>query len=261
VSDPSGPNGSACNVNRFTDKVALVTGGTSGMGLETARRFIGKGAQVVITGRSRGRVDAAVAELEGLALGLVADAADLAQIDSLMEAVEDRHGRLDVIFANAGIGTFKPFAEITEADFDRSVGVNVKGVFFTVQKALPLLTRDGSIVINASWTMHRGNGVLTLYSATKAAAHNLARTLAPSLAARGIRVNSISPGYIDTPVYPEAAINAEEAEGVKSQVVAHRFGRPDEVASAVLFLASAEASYINGQDLIIDGGLVAAVPA
>jgi NAD(P)-dependent dehydrogenase (short-subunit alcohol dehydrogenase family) len=248
-------------MSRFTDKVVLITGGTSGMGLATARRFTAEGAYVVITGRNRLKVDATAAELGERALGLVADAADLAQIDAMVEAVENRHGTLDVIFANAGIGTFKPFAEITEDDFDRSVGVNVKGVFFTIQKALPLLTDGGSIVINASWTMHRGNGILTLYSATKAAAHNLARTLAPELAARGIRVNSISPGFIDTPMYPEAALDAEEAEAVTSQVVANRFGRPDEVAGAVAFLASAEASYINGQDLIIDGGLVAAVPA
>jgi NAD(P)-dependent dehydrogenase (short-subunit alcohol dehydrogenase family) len=246
---------------RFTDRVVLVTGGTSGMGLAAARRFTAEGALVVITGRNRSRVEAAAAELGERALGVVADASVLADLDAMVEAVEDRHGRLDVVFANAGIGTFKPFAELTEADFDQSVGVNFKGVFFTIQKALPLLTDGASIVINASWTLHRGNGVLTLYSATKAAAHNLASTLAPSLGARGIRVNSISPGYIDTPMYPEAALEADEAEAVKSQVVAHRFGRPEEIAAAVAFLASPEASYINGQDLIVDGGLVAAVPS
>jgi NAD(P)-dependent dehydrogenase (short-subunit alcohol dehydrogenase family) len=248
-------------MNRFTNEVALVTGGTSGMGLATARRFTAEGAQVVITGRSKSRVEATAAELGERALGVVADASVLADLDALVEAVEHRHGRLNVIFANAGIGTFKPFAEITEADFDQSVGVNVKGVFFTIQRAVPLMIDGGSIVINASWTMHRGNGVLTLYSATKAAAHNLARTLAPELGARGIRVNSISPGFIDTPMYPQAALDADVAKAVKSQVVANRFGRPEEVAAAVAFLASAEASYINGQDLIIDGGLVAAVPS
>jgi NAD(P)-dependent dehydrogenase (short-subunit alcohol dehydrogenase family) len=251
----------AMTMNRFADKVALVTGGTSGMGLAAARRFAAEGAHVVITGRNRSRVEATAAELGERALGVVADAADPAQLDAMVEAVENRHGRLDVVFANAGIGTFRPFAEITVADFDRSVGVNFKGVFFAIQKALPLLADGGSIVINASWTLHRGNGVLTLYSATKAAAHNLARTLAPELGARRIRVNSISPGYIDTPMYPEAALDAAEAEAVRSQVVAHRFGRPEEVAAAVAFLASAEASYINGHDLIIDGGLVAAVPS
>jgi NAD(P)-dependent dehydrogenase (short-subunit alcohol dehydrogenase family) len=247
-------------MSRFADKVALVTGGTSGMGLATARRLTADGAHVVVTGRSRLRVAATAAELGRRSLGVVADAADLDQLDAMMDAVASRHGKLDVIFANAGVGTFKPFAEITEADFDRSVGVNVKGVFFTIQKALPLLADGSAIVINASWTMHRGNGVLTLYSATKAAAHNLARTLAPELAPRGIRVNSVSPGYIDTPMYPEAALDEHEATAVKRQVVAHRFGRPEEIAAAVAFLASADASYINGQDLIVDGGLVAAVP-
>ena len=231
------------------------------MGLAASRRFTAEGAHVVITGRNPSRLDATAAELGQRTLGVVADLADLAQIDALGERVKDRHGKLDVIFANAGVGTFKPFAEITEADFDQAVAVNFKGVFFTIMKALPLMPDGGSIVINASWTMHRGNGVLTLYSATKAAAHNLARTLAPELGARGIRVNSISPGYIDTPMYPKAALTAEEAAAITSQVVAHRFGRPEEVAGAVAFLASAEASYINGQDLIVDGGLVAAVPA
>jgi NAD(P)-dependent dehydrogenase (short-subunit alcohol dehydrogenase family) len=248
------------NLHRFADKVVLVTGGTSGMGLAAARRFVAEGAHVVITGRSRSRVDATAAALGERALGVVADAADLAQIDALVEAVGNRHPRLDVIFANAGIGTFKPFVEITEGDFDQSVAVNFKGVFFTIMKALPLMADGGSIVITASWTLHRGNGVLTLYSATKAAAHNLPRTLATELAARGIRVNSISPGYIDTPMYPEAALSPEEAAAVTSQVVADRFGRPEEVAGAVAFLASDDASYINGQDLIVDGGLVAAVP-
>jgi NAD(P)-dependent dehydrogenase (short-subunit alcohol dehydrogenase family) len=134
-------------------------------------------------------------------------------------------------------------------------------VFFTIQKAVPLMRSGGAIVINASWTVHRGNGILSLYSATKAAVHNLARTLAAELGPRGIRVNSISPRYIDTPMYPEAALTDQEAAAVKSRVVAGRFGQPQEIAAAVAFLASDEASYINGQDLIIDGGLVSTIPA
>lgn len=248
-------------MNRFIDKIALITGGTSGMGLAAAHRLLAEGAHVVITGRTQQRVDAAVAKLGPRALGMAADAADLTGLDALMDTIKAHHGRLDVIFANAGVGTFQPFADITEADFDHAVGVNVKGVFFTIQKALPLLADGGSIVINASWTLHRGNGVLTLYSATKAAAHNLARTLAAELGPHGIRVNSISPGYIDTPMYPAAALSEAEAAAVTSRVVACRFGRPEEIAAAVGFLASAEASYINGQDLVIDGGLVTAIPA
>ncbi|WP_030790660.1 glucose 1-dehydrogenase [Streptomyces sp. NRRL S-920] len=248
-------------MNRFTDQTVLITGGTSGMGLATAHRFVAEGAHVIVTGRTRARLDAAVEELGPRASGIVADAADSGAMDALMETIRDRHGQLDSLFANAGTGTFLPFEKITEPDFDHGVDINFKGVFFTLQKALPLLADGGSIVINASWTLHRGNSVLTLYSPTKAAVHNLARTLAASLAPRAIRVNSVSPGYIDTPMYPAAALTTSEAEAVTGQIVAGRFGRPEEVASAVAFLASADASYINGQDLVIDGGLVGAVPA
>ncbi|MEV0146227.1 MULTISPECIES: glucose 1-dehydrogenase [unclassified Nonomuraea] len=248
-------------MTRFTGKTALITGGTSGMGLATAHRLVAEGAHVIVTGRTRQRVDQAAATLGPRALGVVADTADLTALDALMDTVRTRYGRLDVVFANAGTGTFVPFAEITEADFDHTVDVNVKGVFFTIQKALPLIAEGGSVVINASWTLHRGNGILTLYSATKAAAHNLARTLAAELAPRSVRVNSISPGYIDTPMYPAAALSEAEAAAITGRVVAGRFGRPEEIAAAVAFLASPEASYINGQDLVIDGGLVNAIPA
>lgn len=248
-------------MTRYTDKVALVTGGTSGMGRATARRLLSEGAQVVITGRDASRLDKAVADLGGRTHGFVADVADLTALDDLVQDIRNQYGRLDVVFANAGVGIFKPSREITEEDFDRSVAVNFKGVFFTIQKTLPLIPDGGTIVVNASWTLHRGVAVLSVYSATKAAVHNLARTLAADLAPRGIRVNSISPGYIDTPMYPEADLPEEVAAATRNRVAARRFGRAEEVADAVAFLASAEASYINGQDLVIDGGLVGAIPA
>ncbi|MFC9897701.1 SDR family NAD(P)-dependent oxidoreductase [Nocardia sp. NPDC127579] len=248
-------------MTRFNGKIALVTGGTSGMGLATARQLLDEGAHVVITGRDRDRLDAAVAQLGVGALGVVADVGDLSALDGLIQTISERYGRLDILFANAGVGVFKPSTEITEDDFDQVVTVNFKGVFFTIQKALPLMAAGGAVVINASWTLHRGVDVLTLYSATKAAAHNLARTLAADLASRGIRVNSVSPGYIDTPMYPEAELSPEVAAASRNRVPAHRFGKAAEVAAAVTFLASDAAGYINGQDLIVDGGLVSSIPA
>lgn len=245
-------------MTRFDDKIALITGGTSGIGLATARRLLAEGATVVITGRDKKRLDAAALELGDRVLAVPGDAGDLADLDTLVDVVRQRFGRLDVVFANAGVASFEPVAEVTEAEFDRVMGVNVKGVYFTVQKTLPLLPAGAAIVINASWTLHRGMANATLYSATKAAVHNLSHTLAAELGPRRIRVNSVSPGYIETPMF-HANVAPEDQPGVVAAVASGRFGTAAEVADAVAFLASDEAAYVNGQDLIIDGGLVAAV--
>ncbi|WP_039798451.1 SDR family NAD(P)-dependent oxidoreductase [Nocardia araoensis] len=247
--------------DRFDGKVALITGGSSGMGFATARRLLGEGAHVVVTGRDKSRLDAAAEELghADRVLAVAGDVSDLADLDTLVAAVAQRYGRLDVVFANAGIAAFQPTADITEAEFDRVVNINFKGVFFTIQKTLPLVADHGAIVVNASWALHRGVPGASLYSATKAAVHNLARSLAAELAPRGIRVNSVSPGYIATPSF-RANVSAEAQAAISATVAAGHVGTAENVADAVAFLASGEASYVNGQDLLVDGGLIAAVP-
>lgn len=238
---------------------ALITGGTSGMGLETARLLLRAGGRVAITGRDTERLAAARADLGGgdRVLGIAADAADSEALDTAIAEVAERFGRLDLLFANAGVAAFQPADEVTDAEFDRIVGINFKGVYFTIQKALPLLADGSAIIVNASWTLHRGMAGATLYSATKAAVHSLARTLAAELAPRRIRVNSVSPGYIATPMFHDNV--ADDAHNdIRSAIPAARFGTAEDVAAAVVFLASPAASYINGQDLVIDGGLVGA---
>ncbi|RMI32626.1 glucose 1-dehydrogenase [Nocardia stercoris] len=246
--------------SRFAGKIVLVTGGVRGMGLATAHRMLAEGAHVIVTGRDEDRLAAAVTELGDRALGIRGDAANLADLDDLVSTVRDRFGRLDVVFANAGVGAFQSVDEVTEAEFDRVVGNNLKSVFFTVQKTLPLLPDRASIVLNASFAPYRGVSGAALYTASKAAVHGLTRSLAAELAPRGIRVNSISPGYTDTPAF-RAELPPEAQTAAGGSTAAGRIGTAVDVAAAVAFLASDEAAYIDGQDLLVDGGLITVVPA
>ncbi len=245
---------------RLEGRVALVTGGNSGLGLATARRFAAEGAQVFITGRRQAELDAAVAQIGGDAVGVQGDVSNLADLDRLYATIGQRAGRIDVLFANAGLGEFAPLGQISEAHFDKAFGVNVKGTLFTVQKALPLMPDGASIVINGSMVSIKGIAAFGVYAATKAALRSFARTWSVDLKARRIRVNVVSPGTVITPGYKDSlGLNDEQIRAMESDVAATaplgRAGTPDEIAKAVLFLASEESSYITGIELFVDGGV------
>ncbi|CAN7456205.1 SDR family oxidoreductase [Rhizobacter sp. LjRoot28] len=245
--------------SRLTDKIALVTGGTSGIGLATAKRFVAEGAHVFITGRRQAQLDAAVSEIGSNVTGVRSDVSDLADLDRLYDTIRTEKGRLDVLFANAGGGQVAALGEITEAHFDSIFATNVRGVVFTVQKALPLMSRGATIVLNASTTSIKGTPGFSVYSASKAAVRNLARSWVLDLKEAGIRVNVLSPGVVPTPAYELLGLKGDQLAGfIEMQartIPLGRVGATDEIARAAVFLASDDSSFVNGVELFADGGM------
>ena len=244
---------------RLAGKVAVITGGSTGMGLATAKRFVLEGADhVFITGRRKDALESAVTQIGEKVTGVPGDVASLGDLDRLYESVNEHGRKIDVVFANAGLSQIAPFGTVDEKFFDLHFDANVKGLFFTVQKALPLLKDGASIILNASIATIKGFPGISVYSATKAAVRSFARTWTNELRDRGIRVNAISPGHIDTPIFEswqqgEALIQMKHE--LAKNVPLGRLGDPDEIAKAVAFLASDEASYISGIELFVDGGI------
>jgi NAD(P)-dependent dehydrogenase (short-subunit alcohol dehydrogenase family) len=245
---------------KLEGKIALVTGGSSGIGLATAQEFVQQGAFVYITGRRQSQLEKSIAALGGSQVKAIrADASNLRDLDRLFAQIKQEKGRLDIVFANAGGGSFAPIGAITEEHYEQIFSTNVKGVLFTVQKALPLIPNGGSIILNASVAASKGMPAFSVYSATKAAVRSFARTWTTDLKERGIRVNVISPGPIKTPILEELADTEEQKLGIvqtlTSMVPLGRMGQPEEIGKAAVFLASDDASFVAGAELFVDGGL------
>jgi NAD(P)-dependent dehydrogenase (short-subunit alcohol dehydrogenase family) len=246
-------------MKRFEGKVAVVTGGNSGIGLAAAKRLQEEGARVAIAGRSKKTLDEAVKTIGNGVVAIQADVAKLADVDKLFADVSRQLGKIDVLFVNAGVAKFAPLADTPESLYDEQFDINTKGAYFTIQKSIPFLNDGASIILNTSVADERGTINASAYSATKAALRSFARTAAAELVDRGIRVNTVAPGPIVTPIFgrtglPQEAID-EFAKSVVSKVPMKRFGQPEEVASAVAFLASSDASYITGVEINVDGGM------
>ncbi|MEH1939797.1 MAG: SDR family oxidoreductase [Nostoc sp.] len=246
-------------MRKLEGKIALVTGGNSGIGLATAKQFVAEGAYVYITGRRQVELDAAVEAIGKNVTAVQSDVSNLADLDRLFATIKLELGHLDIIFANAGGGQIAPLGAITEEHFDKTFNINVKGLLFTVQKALPLLPEGASIILNASITSIKGTPAFSVYSATKAAVRSFARNWILDLRERKIRVNAISPGVVPTPGYDHLGLNDQQLqEFVDSQastIPLGRVGTPDEIAKAVVFLASDDSSFVNGIELFVDGGM------
>lgn len=247
------------STQRFQGKVALVTGGNSGIGLAAAKAFAAEGARVAIAGRDPETLRQAKAQLGPTAIAVQADVAKLADIDRVISEVKKQAGRIDALFVNAGIGQFAPIEAVDEELFDRMMDVNVKGAYFTVLKALPLMPKGSAIAINASAVVDLGLPNTSVYTATKAAVASLARSLALELAPRGVRLNIVNPGPVETPIFGKMGLSADDLRATMGQIVSQvplaRMGSPEDIASAVLFLCSDDAAFIHGASLNIDGGM------
>jgi NAD(P)-dependent dehydrogenase (short-subunit alcohol dehydrogenase family) len=246
-------------MHRLKGKTALITGGTSGIGLATAKLFRAEGARLAITGRDPERLAAAQAELGDETLVIRSEAGSLAEIETLIAQVKARFGQLDVLFLNAGTAKPAPAEMTTEEQFDEVIVTNLKGVFFTIQKALPLLGGNASIIVTTSITNQLGSPHFSVYGASKAALRSLVQSLSLELIDRGIRVNAISPGPIDTPIFDRIGLPPEVAQGIKGEIERKspikRFGTPEEVAKVALFLASDDSAYVVGEEIVVDGGM------
>lgn len=245
-------------MKRLEGKVAVVTGGNSGIGLATAKRFQDEGAKVAISGRSKKTLDEAVKTIGNGLVAVQADVANFADTDKLYKEVSQKLGKIDVLFVNAGVAKFAPFADTSEDLYDEQFDINMKGAYFTIQKALPFLNDGASIILNTSVVDSKGSIGASAYAATKAAMRSLARTAAAELVGRGIRVNTVAPGPIVTPIFgrtglPKEALD-EFSRDVLERIPMKRFGQPEEVAGVVAFLASQDASYITGVEINVDGG-------